>query len=63
MLIPVIYKDKRHDLVKNTRIDEFLNADKIAMFHRKNGWVRVGVDPVRTKKNEPYLRGANRRKG
>jgi hypothetical protein len=61
MLIHVVYHDQKHDFIKDTRLDEFIEAGKIAMFLRSDGWVRVGVDPVRAKTtNSPY-KGSERR--
>ena len=49
MMIHVIYKDKRYDFVKDSRLDELIRSDSILMFKRQSGWVRIGIDPIRMK--------------
>ena len=62
MLIRVVYKDNIHDYVKDSQLDRFLDAGKIARFQRRTGWVSVGIDPVRTSKHIAYS-GTERRGG
>ena len=62
MLIRVVYKDNTHDYIKDFQLDRFLDAGRIAKFHRRTGWVNVGIDPVRTSKNIAYGR-VERRSG
>ncbi len=49
MLISVVYKDRRHDLVKGFILDQLLEAGELKKFYRhsEKKWVVVGTDPVR----------------
>ena len=47
MLIPVIYPDGRHDLVKDFYLSYLIEQNNITQFKRKEGWAVVGRDPVR----------------
>jgi hypothetical protein len=47
VLIRVLYKDNKYDYVQDARLDELIRAGKISQFHRSDGWVTVGHDPVR----------------
>ena len=48
MLIRVIYQNQRYDFVKASRLDELIESGAVASFKRRTGWVRVGIDPIRT---------------
>ncbi len=62
MLIRVMYYDEKYDFVPASRLNELIEAGKIAMFQRGNsGWVRVGVDPIRTKETDDTYAGVERR--
>ena len=52
MLIRVVYTNKKYDFINPARLEESLKAGTIAMFQRSSGWARVGVDPLRTGKND-----------
>lgn len=47
MLIRVIYQNDKHDMVKPHHLDELISSNKIKKFLRSQGWVTIGVDPVR----------------
>lgn len=47
MLIRVKYPDGRYDMVKDFRLDYLIENKTIQSFERSNGWVVLGVDPVR----------------
>ena len=47
MLIRVIYKDGRFDLVKPQMLDKLLEEHKVTSFMRSTGWAIVGRDPIR----------------
>lgn len=49
MLISVVYKNKRHDLVKGFLLDKLLAARELKRFYRhsEKKWVIVGTDPIR----------------
>ena len=51
MLIQIEYDDNRFDFVKNHQLDSLLEMKKIRRFKRSSGWVTVGVDPMRTRRN------------
>lgn len=49
MLISVVFKDRRHDLVKGFVLDQLLAAGQLKKFYRhsEKKWVLVGSDPIR----------------
>lgn len=47
ILIKVIYYDNRIDLVRPYALDRLIAAGEIKKFFRSEGWVKLGVDPVR----------------
>jgi hypothetical protein len=47
VLIRVLYQDNKYDYVQDSRLDELIESGKIKQFHRTEGWVTVGEDPVR----------------
>lgn len=51
MLIQIEYDDNKFDFVKNDQLDNLLKKHRIHRFKRGSGWVTVGVDPIRTKRN------------
>jgi len=61
MLIPVIYPDGRHDLVKPFILDRLIEQRHIRSFKRSSGWVSLGVDPVRTNRGHNNYHGEERR--
>lgn len=62
MLIRVFYNDNRYDYVKDVRLDEFIESGKILKFQRNDGWVTIGVDPIRKKKITTSYPGPERRR-
>ena len=62
MLIRVIYQNQRHDFVKDSRLDEFIETRAIASFQRRSGWVRVGIDPIRATTTDSIYTGEERRR-
>lgn len=62
MLIRVMYHDEKYDFVPASRLNELIETGRIAMFQRgSSGWVRVGVDPIRSKETESPHTGIERR--
>ncbi len=61
MLIRVVYNDNKYDFINPARLNEQLKAGAISMFQRNNGWVRVGIDPLRGKNNAPRDKADERR--
>lgn len=51
-LIPVYYPDFRLDYVNAYTLDSLIEANRIAKFKRRTGWVTLGVDPVRSGKRD-----------
>lgn len=47
MLIRVLYKDNKYDYVQDSRLEELIRSGVVKQFHRADGWVTVGEDPVR----------------
>ena len=60
MLIRVIYKNGKLDLVKPKMLDYLLEDDKVTGFMRSTGWVFIGTDSIRRGEPEGY-RGEERR--
>ena len=48
MLIQVLYRNHQFDFIKTSRLDEFIVSGKISAFKRRQGWVRIGMDPIRS---------------
>jgi len=47
MLIRVIYRDGRFDMVKPQMLDNLLEEHKVTSFKRSTGWAIVGRDSIR----------------
>ncbi len=47
MLIWVLYRSGKHDMVNEGYFNGQLEVGEIAKFRRRSGWVTVGVDPMR----------------
>ncbi|WP_129126518.1 GSU3473 family protein [Geomonas oryzae] len=62
MLIQVSYNDDRYDYVKDFMLEPLIKSGAITRFRRRSGWVRIGVDPVRSQRNTMYS-GEERRAG
>jgi hypothetical protein len=54
MLIKVLYSNDTYDMVKSTRLDEFIASGKITKFYRSSGWVTVGIDQTRQSNNDNW---------
>jgi hypothetical protein len=54
MLIKVIYKDGKPGEIENYLLDDLIHSKKIKKFQRSNGWVTIGVDPIREVRREDY---------
>ena len=48
MVIRVVYDNGSYDMIKTTRLDDLIPSGKVLKFFRSDGWVTVGVDPIRT---------------
>ncbi len=47
MLIRILYKNKKYDMVKDFMLDELATSGKITKFYRSDGWVNIGHAPIR----------------
>lgn len=54
MMIRIRYPNGRYDMVKVTRLDYLIAANRISDFRRATGWVRIGRDPIRKNSGESY---------
>lgn len=61
MLIHVMYPDSNYDYVKEFVLDNLIETRKIAKFLRGSGWVSIGVDPVRSGKQQKLFSGVEKR--
>lgn len=61
MLVQIEYNDKKFDYVKNWQLDNLLEMHKIQRFRRVSGWVTVGVDPIRARRNVSKVDALERR--
>jgi hypothetical protein len=52
MLIAVLFSDDSTELVDPDELDALIYNREIVSFRRSDGWVQIGVDPVRRKKNQ-----------
>ena len=62
MVIRVQYNDNRYDMVKDFWLDEMIASNSISRFYRNDGWVTIGVDPVRGTKKDVSYSGPERRR-
>lgn len=60
-MIRIIYRTGEEELVPPKFLDILLYLDQVQMFQRADGWVVVGVDPLRTWHPSPHY-GENRRR-
>ncbi len=63
MLIRVKYPDGSYDMVKDFRLDDLIETETIHSFKRSEGWVVLGVDPVRQPHSQKFYPGHDRRGG
>jgi hypothetical protein len=47
MLIRILYRNGKFDMVKPAILKELITSDKLKSFFRSEGWATVGVDPTR----------------
>jgi hypothetical protein len=60
MLIKVVYRNDKHDMIKPFLLDSFIFSNKIKKFLRSDGWTTIGIDKTRGKGG--YYEGIERRK-
>ncbi len=61
MLIPVVYPNGSHDLVKDFYLSYLISSGKIDKFKRDCGWVDINSDNIREKKQPRHYSGPERR--
>jgi hypothetical protein len=49
MSIKVMYTNGKTGMVENYQLDDLIASGKIKKFRRADGWVSVGIDPIRKK--------------
>lgn len=54
MLIRVVYRDGRHDMVKPHLLNRLLAQQELRSFRRTSGWAVIGIDPLRDSRPEKY---------
>ena len=47
MVLRVMYKNNKYDMVKASRLDELIDSGKIVKFHRSDGWATIGFTRLR----------------
>jgi len=60
LMIPVVYKNGKEDLVEPKFLDILLHIGEIQEFRRSDHWVNVAEDPIRSSQQSEYS-GDNRR--
>jgi hypothetical protein len=58
--ISVVYQDGMMGAVESQVLQELIERDEIVKFHRSEGWVYPGVDPIRGVADGSY-QGPDRR--
>lgn len=61
MLIPVVYPNGSHDLVKDFYLSHLISSRKIDRFKRDSGWVDIDSSNVREKNQPRHYNGPERR--
>ena len=62
MGISVVYRDNKMGMVDASQLDELIFSNKIKQFLRSEGWVTIGIDPIRRSPRYQYV-GQDRRRG
>ena len=60
MRIKVMYQNNEKGMVEDYQLDELISSKKIKKFLRSEGWVTIGVDPIR-KESRIDFEGPERR--
>ncbi|WP_321370989.1 GSU3473 family protein [uncultured Desulfuromusa sp.] len=60
MLIPVVYLDGKHDLVKDFLLNQLIDDASIIKFKRSSGWVSTTASNIR-RADETSYNGPKRR--
>lgn len=62
MLIPVLYANGKHDMVKDFMLSRLIDNREIEQFKRSEGWVNVRTGPLRGQKATRLYDGPERRR-
>lgn len=60
MLIPVIYPNGRHDMVKDFLLTRMIEQEEIVQFKRQEGWIDIKSEKVRGR-SKKFYNGPERR--
>ncbi len=60
MVLRVMYKNNKYDMVKASRLDELIDSGKIVKFHRSDGWATIGL--TRLRETDGIYNGPDRRR-
>jgi len=60
VFIRVRYPDGITRLVRPAILDHLIETKRIVAFRRSDGWVRIGIDPIRSRRRRAYF-GPERR--
>lgn len=58
--ISVVYKNGVKDHISPALLGTLINTKQVDQFERSSGWVKVGVDPVRSKGESCFMREERR---
>jgi hypothetical protein len=63
MIIRVIFENQGRGYIEASRFDDLITTFPIASFRRRDRWIRVGLDPIRsmTADSLPRPKGKERR--
>jgi hypothetical protein len=61
MLIPIVYANGKHDLVKGFILDQLIDNNNVIRFKRTDGWVSLDSGKLRSKKIDYQYAGPRRR--
>ena len=61
MLIPVIYTNGKHDMVKDYLLGKLIDGKEIVQFKRSDGWISISAKNVRGRKKDFHYAGPRRR--
>ena len=59
MITSVVYKNGDIGMIGTSSLEDLIASEKILKFMRSEGWVTLGIDPVREKKRK--YKGTERR--
>jgi len=60
MRIKVMYQNNEIEMVEASQLESLISSNKIKKFLRSDGWVTVGIDPIR-KETKINHKGSERR--